>query len=1058
MHKNRRQLLRGGLVLVLLVQIMYLLVGAFATPVYADADTVQKSAERTILLAFADCINRSGSRSDKNNVVDTHRAYTVATDPIADGADNENKIVGLEVNAIYKLPIENKGALSCLTIITIAAPLISSDTIPPTSDVATQKDNVGAWLFRQLTGKQVGAAKEDMKTKIWEDRLAALSKLATDKANVIGPQTAIAIQATYVPLLNMCYTMYGNDSSAPLKGNDFEEAGVGKFYAKGDRTSILGDTIDSADGNNVLKEATFLSLGGKSNFLGTGHREVFLGKSEGQVLGFNIGGGGGPYDFGSDFYPVGKDIGAAVSDGDGISDCAIIKSNKTVHGAIFGDNQVQIADGKLVFKSTSPNAGNDPIVTNKADSTSPSGPAAATCETSGGAGNLSWIICPIINGTMNAAGSIFSNVVEPFLHTSPITTDPSPGNVVYTVWKSFRTIGNVVLVFALLFVVFGQSIGGGLIDAYTAKKTLPRILVAAIALNLSIYVCALLVDIFNVLGNGMASLITAPLRESKNAVGDGGLSLRPSAGESGVAFLGLIIAAFAGGLVWHLLKKGTAASGGQPGGAGAAIGYLLLFVALPVFLAALAIFITLILRQGIIMALTIISPVALALFAVPAADKYAKKWLDAFIKSLMVYPIITGIFGVSQVLAVTVHEANGGGISTPLVLIAVAIVAFAPLFMIPFAFKLAGGVIGGAAGAIVSGRDKFKKAYGDDKHNPYSFRSRLGHGVREKAGHRIMLGAATDANSFLGKRMGTENQNEAAQGASATTASKDAKKFYDDQTAAAGGTPDPIERNRVMAAATSAAASARKDGYNDEQAQAAAKASANAELSGNYQPEAVAAAGYAAADYLKNNPDATPDEVAEAGRHAADLMANSDPTKIRKDEVMAGAAAAVHARKINPSADTLVASKSGAQALATAKRLGVPQGAARTNFINTAAETAVNVHSSNPGVSLETAATAGNAAAEAEHVALRSHAGTAPPEQVSKAGKAAAAAAAKATIDPGRANNAAEAAAKAAEAYIQGPPPLATGHGTAPTMTREQFAEFVSDRVGRPAPGGPSPT
>ena len=50
-----------------------------------------------------------------------------------------------------------------------------------------------------------------------------------------------------------------------------------------------------------------------------------------------------------------------------------------------------------------------------------------------------------------------------------------------------RSIANIIIIFALLAVVFSQSIGGGMIDAYTAKKIMPRLLAAAIFVNISIY-------------------------------------------------------------------------------------------------------------------------------------------------------------------------------------------------------------------------------------------------------------------------------------------------------------------------------------------------------------------------------------------------------------------------------------------------------------------------------------------------------------------------------------------------------------------------------------------
>ena len=518
------------------------------------------------------------------------------------------------------------------------------------------------------------------------------------------------------------------------------------------------------------------------------------------------------------------------------------------------------------------------------------GPLSATgddnvnCDTSGNP--MSWLICPIINGALDGASLLFTDFIEPFLHTSPVTTDPSPNNVIFHIWNSFRTIGNILLVFALLFVVFGQSIGGGLIDAYTAKKAIPRILVAAIAINLSIYICAMLIDLFNILGNGMAHLITSPLKDTTGTNNNNALSIRPKAGESAVLFIIAILGGIATFKLFKLIGKNHAADAAKSGGTtGSVIAYLLVFVALPIILAALSIFITLLLRQGIILALTAISPVALALFAIPAADKYAKKWLDAFVKTLIVYPIITGIFAISQVLAVLIYDANDGGV---LALIAVAIVAFAPLFMIPFAFKLAGGVIGGAAGAIVSGRDRLKKVYGDDKHNPYSARMRMSHGISERVGHRVKVGAANDANSLINRWSSDQTRKEAEAANAAGDASKSAREY-----AKTNGN-NPQESSRAKSYAAKSASDAVIAGGDKDDAALAGSMSAEMSLSGNgYDDESIYAAGEASAHYRrthKNDTGYSDEHAKAAGRVAANLTNRGykDKNQIRAASTAAG--------------------------------------------------------------------------------------------------------------------------------------------------------------------------
>ena len=54
------------------------------------------------------------------------------------------------------------------------------------------------------------------------------------------------------------------------------------------------------------------------------------------------------------------------------------------------------------------------------------------------------------------------------------------------------------------------------LDAYAVRKAVPRILIAVIGINLSIYLCLAAVDITNVIGRGIAGLITTPFVKGGN--------------------------------------------------------------------------------------------------------------------------------------------------------------------------------------------------------------------------------------------------------------------------------------------------------------------------------------------------------------------------------------------------------------------------------------------------------------------------------------------------------------------------------------------------------------
>jgi hypothetical protein len=304
------------------------------------------------------------------------------------------------------------------------------------------------------------------------------------------------------------------------------------------------------------------------------------------------------------------------------------------------------------------------------------GPSTPTCDS--GSFSLNWILCPIFNGVADASDWILTSLVEPELMTQPICLDSTGKtceggkNTIFDVWSNFRNYGDLILVIALLVMVFGESIGGGLIDAYTVKKVLPRLLAAAILVNMSIYIVAILVDITNVVGGGIGQIITAPL--GSNAV----FSITPGGIAQG--------ALAAGGLVTTAL--GAAAIGAILTSAGGVL--ILVGLVLPALLAILAVFVTIILRKAIIIALIIVSPVAFALYCLPNTERYFKKWWDTLFEMLIIYPIVVLVFAVCDILSAITGNINS---NNPINIILSFIFLIVPLFLIPFSFRIAGNTL-----------------------------------------------------------------------------------------------------------------------------------------------------------------------------------------------------------------------------------------------------------------------------------------------------------------------------------------------------------------------------
>lgn len=425
------------------------------------------------------------------------------------------------------------------------------------------------------------------------------------------------------------------------------------------------------------------------------------------------------------------------------------------------------AAAKTKADATNPNGGGN----NNGES---AGDTEPTCETSGNP--LTWMLCPVFNLMADSSQWIFQNLVEPFLITPPISTNPNDPS--FQIWSNLRIYGNIFLIIALLVIVFGESIGGGLIDAYTAKKVLPRLLVAAVLINLSIYIVAFLVDVSNVLGQGIGALLTSPLTHCNNGAGANCWDFQLTNGDTARVFgVGLI----------GLLAGGTAVAGflgtvifGGFAGVSAAI-TVAFFVMLPIFFSILAVFITLIIRKGLILMLVLISPIAFALYCLPNTERYFKRWWDLLIEALMVYPIVIAIFGIAEILSVTILAANGisasdlqssdlsnfvaGNLNRTLALVVAFLLQFLPLLAVPFSFRIAGGALSRiyeaatGAGARVNqlAESRREHAKRDYQSQALSGRGRMYHAARDFGEKNKGIPGVRRASRFAAARAGGYN-------------------------------------------------------------------------------------------------------------------------------------------------------------------------------------------------------------------------------------------------------------------------------------------------------------
>jgi hypothetical protein len=286
--------------------------------------------------------------------------------------------------------------------------------------------------------------------------------------------------------------------------------------------------------------------------------------------------------------------------------------------------------------------------------------------------SLKWLVCPVIDTATFAVGKLEDAINDLLtVGVKDIFDDTAGDNAFHKAWNSFRFFAIGLIVIAALIMVVSQAAGVEILDAYTVRKVLPRLLFAAIFIALSWDVLEFLVQLSNDAGLGVRTLIYAPFQalNTDNQLGGGSTAVLALIGTGGALAFG-----------W--------------------IG--LLSFAVTGLLAALVAFAILVFRKMLILLLVMMAPFAIAAYVLPNTNKLWDIWKGGLLSVLIVFPIISSMIAIGRVFAITSLSAPGNKIINQLI----AIVAyFAPYFMISMAFRLAGGFIA-TVGGFVNDRSK----------------------------------------------------------------------------------------------------------------------------------------------------------------------------------------------------------------------------------------------------------------------------------------------------------------------------------------------------------------
>lgn len=240
----------------------------------------------------------------------------------------------------------------------------------------------------------------------------------------------------------------------------------------------------------------------------------------------------------------------------------------------------------------------------------------------GAAGALGWILCPVLKMVTEGVDNIYNGYIQKvYLEVDSTQLKAERGKAVYNAWSIMRTVANIIFVIMFMIVIFSQLTGIGLTN-YGIKKTLPRLIMVAVLVNMSFLICQFAVDISNVLGYGlngffdsMSGTVT-DMNSSFNNTGSSGL-------VNWMETFGL------------MLGMATAGSW-MP-----AFLLVLLSAAISVFFGA----IILTARLAGIYVLIVLSPAAFVCYALPNSKKIFDRWFKIFVALLIVFPICGALMG-----------------------------------------------------------------------------------------------------------------------------------------------------------------------------------------------------------------------------------------------------------------------------------------------------------------------------------------------------------------------------------------------------------------------------
>jgi len=299
---------------------------------------------------------------------------------------------------------------------------------------------------------------------------------------------------------------------------------------------------------------------------------------------------------------------------------------------------------------------------------------------------VGWIICSTSRFIAGGMDRIYE-WIQGFLTVNPLSTDTTSG--LYQAWEIARGVANACFILAFLVIIYSQITSYG-ISNYEIKKMIPKLIIAAVLVNVSYYICAIAVDVSNILGDSVQQAMIDIRNSIPGAIPGANGGANWGSFENWTEYI------LSGGTVTVAGIAGLGALATATGGSVVSLIFLLFPVLVAGVLSVLVALAVLAARQALITVLIVLAPLAFVAFLLPNTEKWFEKWRGLLMTMLLVFPLFSLLFGGSQ-LAASLIIQNATQAS---VVILALFVQVAPLIVTPFLIRFSGSLLGRFAGMI----------------------------------------------------------------------------------------------------------------------------------------------------------------------------------------------------------------------------------------------------------------------------------------------------------------------------------------------------------------------